>query len=654
MPAFKLKPKHIAKRFYIAMVLIILIFTLSNVYIYNRSTKRINQDHIEQTRDQVIQSKKEYIKSAVERTFSEIEILEQLLLDNPKYQSDSALFKKVFYEQVRQLIHRTPLKDSGYIWVNEILNYEGGDNFAIRIAHPSLVHEEEKYLSTSYTDIKGNQPYVMALNGLKKDGELFYTYWFKERYSDSISKKLAYAKLYKKYNWIIGTGVYFTDVDQLIQAKLNQNAQNLKKQNTYSILLGFIVILLALLPVLHYRKQIEKILRYYINQVESREKSLESIADEKSRQLTENEKKYLAIYRNNQSIMMLIDPKDGSIVDANKSALKYYGYSFEKITSMKITDINTLPKKEVKDAMHDTEDKNRKYFLFKHRLANNEVRDVEVYSEKMFINGRNLLFSIIHDISELRKTQQALLHAKEKAEESDQLKSAFLANMSHEIRTPMNSILGFTDLLNNPDNTKEQISKYHKIIHTSGGQLLRIIDDIIDISHIEAKQLQITKSDISMNQTLKYIAETFKDNKHKYSNNVELKITIPEDDLIVHTDEIRFCQICNNLLSNAFKNTSKGFIEIGYERIKKSETDHLEIFVKDTGCGIPEDKFEMIFDRFSQNINNEYREGNGLGLSITKGLVELLGGHISLESTVDVGTTFFFTIPESAIKKNQQ
>lgn len=646
MSSIGFKPNDIVRRFYISMILIIAIFSIAVFYIYNHTTRRITKSNTEQIREQILLSRKEYIRSSVERTFREIQLLEEMLSHHP---FDSAQYKKELSTHVKQLIHNTNLIDSGYIWIDEVVNYEGGDNFARRFAHPNLLNTEGDYLSTHMVDVKGNLPYKEELEGVVKNGDAFFTYWFKERKSDQISEKLAYVKLYKKYNWIIGSGVYLNDIEPVIEAEVNKSTAILNKQSTYAILIGCFAVFLALISTLFFRKRIEDILSGYVLKVDKREKSLEEMVDKKSQQLTRNEQKYLSIYRNNQSIMMLIDPDNGNIVDANNSALKFYGYSLDQITSMKISDINTLSKEEVQLAINATTSSACRYFLFKHQLSNKEIRDVEVYSEHMELNGKTLLFSIIHDISELRRTQRELITAKEKAEESDKLKSAFLANMSHEIRTPMNSILGFTDLLNNENNSRKQNEKFHEIIQNSGEQLLRIIDDIIDFSHIESNQLQITKTDISVNDTMRYIFDSFEDVKQKYEGDIQFKLNIPSRDINISTDEIRLCQICNNLIHNAFKNTKEGYISFGYRLINTSNTDYLQFFVKDTGCGIAEDKFDLIFDRFAQTPNDTYREGNGLGLSITKGLVKLLGGCISLESKLDVGSTFFFTIPVNNI-----
>lgn len=626
--------------------------------IYNSQIKQINKDHIAQIEKQIVQAKKDYLKTAVNRTILEIDLLKSQYTKNKTINNDS--IKHLIKESIKKHIEGIILKDSVYIWVNRIINYEGGDNYAVREIHPNLTETEGQFLSTNTTDIKGDKPYLKELQGINQYGELYFTYWFNEFKSDKISQKLSYAKLYHEFDWVVAAGIYLNDIEKLIEQESKQNDLLGDKRNKLSlILIGFTLILTILIAAL-YNKRLVRIFNFYIKEVENREKtledinnSLEQVIQKRTHELTESENRYQAIFKNNQSIMLLIDPLDGMIKDANNAAIKYYGYSYTDITSMKISEINILSPKELEKAIHAAVKNNSSYFIFKHKLANGEIRDVEVYSEKMLLNGSNLLFSIVHDISELKKTKQELIIAKRKAEESDQLKTAFLANMSHEIRTPLNSILGFSDLLSGSNNSTKQITLYNNIINNSGEQLLRIIDDIIDISHIESNQLKISMSHVSVNHLLHEITNSFRRSvMHNSENQVELLLNIPDSDkdYTIQTDTIRFTQICNNLLGNAFKFTTKGYIEIGYVANKS----FLEFYVKDTGCGIPKNQQEIIFDRFTQVTHQEYREGNGLGLSITKGLIHLLGGEIHLKSEVNLGSTFYFTLPNSVIQNKSK
>ena len=250
------------------------------------------------------------------------------------------------------------------------------------------------------------------------------------------------------------------------------------------------------------------------------------------------------------------------------------------------------------------------------------------------------------DLTKQKQAEEKLRAALEKAEESDRLKSAFLANMSHEIRTPMNGILGFSDLLDNPNLSKEEISRYVQIIKNSGARLLNIINDLIDISKIEAGQMEINLETYDLNGQLNYLYDFFKPEAESKRLNLVVEPGITDRIILIHTDKEKMYAILTNLLKNAIKYCPSGTIEFGYELKEKNNNPVVEFFVKDTGIGIPPDRQEAIFDRFVQADIEDKKayEGAGLGLSITKAYVEMLGGEIWLKSN-DKGTVFYFTIP---------
>lgn len=249
----------------------------------------------------------------------------------------------------------------------------------------------------------------------------------------------------------------------------------------------------------------------------------------------------------------------------------------------------------------------------------------------------------IADITGLKQIEQDLIKAKEHAEESDRLKSAFLANMSHEIRTPMNGILGFAELLKTPGLTGSEQLEYIHIIKKSGDRMLNIINDIIDISKIESGQMQVAISETNLNKQTEFIYEFFKPQVEINGLRLICSNGLPDKDSVIRTDKEKVYAILTNLVKNALKFTSKGSIEFGY---KKKES-YLEFFVKDTGFGIPPDRQHAIFDRFIQADMTDSRafQGAGLGLSISKAYVEMLGGTIRVESLKGVGSTFYFTLP---------
>lgn len=259
---------------------------------------------------------------------------------------------------------------------------------------------------------------------------------------------------------------------------------------------------------------------------------------------------------------------------------------------------------------------------------------------------QNTNYSLINE--ELERSNQKvneinaeLLQAKEKAEESDRLKSAFLANMSHEIRTPMNGIIGFVDLLKEPDITPEEYVEYLDIISSSGQQLVNIINDIIDISKIEAGEVAVSEKSINVPKLLNEVCLTFKIQSE--TKGIKLYNANPEEELFIISDETKIRQIVTNLIGNALKFTFEGEIVVGFE----NKGAYLQFYVKDSGIGIPPEFHQSVFERFRQVEASLTKKagGTGLGLSISKALVTILGGNIWLESIQNKGTTFFFTIP---------
>jgi len=247
------------------------------------------------------------------------------------------------------------------------------------------------------------------------------------------------------------------------------------------------------------------------------------------------------------------------------------------------------------------------------------------------------------DITERKHAEQELIIAKERAEESDRLKSAFLANMSHEIRTPMNGILGFAEILKEPGLTGEEQQKYINIIEKSGVRMLNIINNIVDISKIEAGLMKINLSESNINEQIDYMCTFFKLEVEAKGMKLYCNKTLPSKEAIIRTDREKLYAIFTNLVKNAIKYSKEGTIEIGY--YKKEDT--IEFYVKDTGIGIPKDRHEAIFKRFIQadSADKMACQGAGLGLSITKAYVEMLGGKIRVESEEGIGSTFYFTLP---------
>jgi len=266
------------------------------------------------------------------------------------------------------------------------------------------------------------------------------------------------------------------------------------------------------------------------------------------------------------------------------------------------------------------------------------------YSQPQKIGGKTAgrVWSF-RDITERKKAEAEIIKAKEKAEESDKLKTAFLHNVSHEIRTPMNAILGFSTLLNEPGISDEDRKQFTDVIFQSGNQLLSIINDIVDLASIESGQMNVSIKQINLNTMLRRLSEQFSYKEKSYKIALNLKTALLQKDAEIMTDSTKLVQVISNLINNAFKFTKKGEITFGYSL----KGDFIEFYVKDTGIGIAPEHQSRIFERFYQvdsAVSRQYG-GTGLGLSICKAYVELLGGEIWLESVRGKGTSFYFRIP---------
>ena len=422
-------------------------------------------------------------------------------------------------------------------------------------------------------------------------------------------------------------------------------------------------------------------------------KSKKAILNEK---LFESEIRYRRLFETAKDGVLILDFETGKIVDANPFIVKMIAFPIEDILEKKLWEIGLFKNKEESEQAI-IELKNNGYIRFNDMpiqrpsgklyeveficnvyLENNikviqcNVRDISEQKQiakalkdsEQNLKNQNVEYAnlnkeyvslnkeLVQSLEKIKTINNELIHAKEKAEESDKLKSAFLANMSHEIRTPLNTILGFSEFLSDTSFPQEKINEFIKIIKASGFQLLSVISDVIDISTIESGQINIESEVISINDLSNEIYISYK--KIIDANKINFKFMCEQPNAVIEikSDRNRIKQILCNLINNAIKFTKEGEIEFGYKLKEK----YIEFYVKDTGIGIVLENQAFIFDRFRQVApkNKQIVGGNGLCLSISKALVEKLGGFITVTSDLGFGSTFKFTIPYiKGIKSNE-
>ncbi len=357
------------------------------------------------------------------------------------------------------------------------------------------------------------------------------------------------------------------------------------------------------------------------------------------RELKESEIRFKALH--NATFGGIAIHKDGIILDCNQGLSEMTGYKMDVLNGMHVLQLIAESSRTFLEERLQNSD-NKPYESVGLRADGTEFQ-LRLEGRNVPYKGKMVRTLELRDITEQKRNEIELLKAKERAEESDRLKSAFLTNMSHEIRTPMNGILGFASLLKNPKLTPSEAQEYFNIIEKSGMRMLNIINDLITISKLESGLMDLIFTSTNINAQMGFMLNLFKAEAYQKGIRLSLNNSLPSRETTITTDREKFNSVLANLLRNALKFTQKGTVEFGYQE----KGDKLEFYVTDTGIGIPEEKQKAIFERFIQvdsSLSRGY-EGAGLGLSISKAYIELLGGEMWVKSELGKGTSFFFNLP---------
>ena len=375
-------------------------------------------------------------------------------------------------------------------------------------------------------------------------------------------------------------------------------------------------------------------------------------------QLAASEEKYRRIAENMSDVIWTSDP-DGHVTFISPSVERLLGLSVEQVLSRTIDDLFApASARIVRAAIDDDRARESDPDADPNRARRAELEIYRVTGEVLWVNlsssilrdgqGKAIGFQgVVRDISARKRAEEQLVAAKERAEESDRLKTAFLMNMSHEIRTPMNGILGFLSLLSEPELEDDYRKEYIDIVNKSGQRLLATINDIIEISRIETGEMEVIIEDIDIREVIDNQIAFFR--PQAALKNLALALDHFDDGgrPVLRTDRHKLEGMLGNLINNAIKFTDRGEITLAY----RLNHDCMEFVVRDTGCGIPADRIDAIFERFVQAETQMTRkhEGSGLGLPIVKAYLDALGGSITVDSTVGKGSIFRCCIPIASV-----
>jgi len=365
--------------------------------------------------------------------------------------------------------------------------------------------------------------------------------------------------------------------------------------------------------------------------------------------LYESEQRYTEMMLGINMIFVNIG-RDRKIVFCNKYFLSITGYTEEELIGKNTIDlfVPVDEKEKTEESFKKLLEKDRNLYRYESKILTKDNRELYIswYNSVLTDDYGNIkgIASLGENITEKKATWEKLKEAKEKAEESNRLKSVFLQNVSHEIRTPINAIMGSISLLRESSEDEAMREKYYEILEISGERLLTTVNDLIDISQVETQQIKVNKSAFSLSKLLADHIDVATPLAEKKNNKIVCSSKYLHNEIILHTDKNMLNGIFINLLNNANKFTTNGLIEIG----SHDEDGSIVFYVKDNGIGIPKNRLEVIFDRFVHADTSLSRphEGSGLGLSIAQAYAKLLGGNLWVESEEGKGSTFFFNIPK--------
>ncbi len=546
-------------------------------------------------------------------------------------QKDSSSLSNLYLGNNKSLIQAiiTPIKNSG-----EILGYMWTEVSFFEYLHPIISYTKREAGEVEYILLKEQSDLGFILKDVfeedkstirplpisKKDKtELESFIKGKEFFKDA---KFKGSKFFASVNKIPGT-------DWILLAKINQEKVTESTRNA-AIVISLISLLLIILSASVTFAIWKRSRLYFLTRTFNLRKEKEEITE-----------RYASLTKYANDMILSVD-KDGKILEANKKVFDTYGYSTSELLRMELLDLSYDRKKDVELIFSSINNPEGVLFETNHKRKNGTIIPVEISAKLIKQGDEEILLAIIRDNTERKKLELDLILAKDKAEEMNRLKTVFLSNMSHELNTPMSGIIGFSELL-----LSEMEDKNHremaKIIYKSGKRLNDTLNSILDLSKIESQKLDLKFSSVDLVTLLQECKYAFSDAVTR--KGIKLNTSFDQQKIIINSDGSIMYKVLCNIIDNSIKYTNQGEISI-----QVSETDDNAIIkVEDTGIGIPQESIDQIFEPFrqgSEGLSRRY-EGMGLGLTITKKYIELLGGKISIESEQGKGTTITIMFPKN-------
>jgi PAS domain S-box-containing protein len=665
---FLIRKALIRRRFSVVILNWMIILSILPICLigYMWTSERITQGNndAEKLKNEYIEIQKALIKTQIDALIQDIDFeLDMIVKYDLKSSKNTAIeFDAKLRQEILAKINKLKFGTEGYIYVNTLdgkaLIYDG-----ILQKKPLDIFKSG---NKQWIDI-----YSLMRSKLKGDQGQFFKYVFKDPSSDAQSFKMSYVRKYDRLEWIIGTGVYYDEIDKTInieRAKIKDRIQN--DIFHLALLIVFMIIILIIVnkiinksireDITAFKKVFSKAANDFtmVDLDTMKHEEFQDLAASANKMIEERNHFFHALSQEHLLLRSLIDAVPNLIfykdinsryLGCNHAFAEYMGHDESEIIGYTDSDLLGAERATI---YHETDRK----LLESKKLMKNE--ELITYSDGKQLRYETIkttfndvdgnvqgIIGISHDITARYEMEEQLMIAKNQAEESNRLKTAFLANMSHEIRTPLNAIIGFSNLLVFDDVEQEDKETYSRLITQSGDSLANLINDIVDMAKIESGQVAVENKLFSVNELMQDLLIIYRERVIQ----IEMPITMKYDpdslypELSLNTDQYRLKQVIMNLLNNALKFSEKGTVTYGY-RVKDG---YCNFFVQDQGIGIKEQSLKVIFDAFTQVDGTYSRQygGVGLGLSISKRLVELMDGQIWVESEPGVGSKFSFRLP---------